>query len=147
MMKRTKGALIAGTAALAMAGVGGGIAFAANSTPSTTTTSPTAPTTGHQHRAAARVEHGQLTVRTKTGDQLLDVQRGQVTAVSPTSVTIRSQDGFTATYGVSSTSTVRVQKKASTIANVHTGDQVAVAAVHSGNTDTIRRIADAGPAK
>ena len=132
-----------------MAGVGGGIAFAANSSPSTTTTSPTAaaPATGHQHRAAARVEHDQLTVRTKTGDQLLDVQRGQVTAVSPTSVTVRSQDGFTATYGVSSTSTVRVQKKASTIANVHIGDQVAVAAVHSGNTDTIRRIADAGPAK
>ncbi|HYS41514.1 MAG TPA: hypothetical protein VEO01_38350 [Pseudonocardiaceae bacterium] len=149
MMKRTKGALIAGTAVLAMAGVGGGIAFAANSTPSTTTTSPapTAPATGHQHRAYGRVEHGQLTVRTKTGDQVLDVQRGQVTSVSATSVTVRSQDGFTATYGVSSTSIVRVQQKVSTIANVHTGDRVAVAAVHSGSTDTIRRIADAGPAK
>jgi hypothetical protein len=147
MMKRTKGALIAGTAVLAMAGVGGGIAFAANSTPTTTTPSPSAP---HQHKArglVGRVEHGQVTVRTKTGDQVLDIQHGQVTSISATSVTVRSKDGFTATYGVSGTSTVRVQKKVSTIANVHTGDQVAVAALHSGNTDTIRRIADAGPAK
>lgn len=154
-MKRTKGALIAGTAVLAMAGVGGGIAFAANTTPTTTApTTSTAPATNapaaHQHRArglAGRAEHGQLTVRTKTGDQVLDIQRGQVTAISATSVTVRSTDGFTATYGVSSTSKVRVQRTASTIANVHTGDQVAVAALHSGTTDTVRHIADAGPAK
>jgi Cu/Ag efflux protein CusF len=148
MMKRTKGALIAGTAVLAMAGVGGGIAFAANSSTPTTTT-PSAPA-AQQHKArglVGRVEHGQITVRTKTGDQALDIQRGQVTSVSATSVTVRSTDGFTATYAVSGTSTVRVQKKTSTIADVHNGDQVAVAALHTGNTDTIRRIADAGPAK
>jgi hypothetical protein len=154
MMKRTKGALIAGTAVLAMAGVGGGIAFAANSTPTTTEPATTAPSSSaaaaHQHRArglVGRAEHGQITVRTKTGDQVLDIQHGQVTSVSATSVTVRSTDGFTATYAISGTSTVRVQKKTSTIANVHTGDQVAVAALHTGNTDTIRRIADAGPAK
>jgi hypothetical protein len=154
MMKRTKGALIAGTAVLAMAGVGGGIAFAANSTPTTTTPSAPAPAApapaAHQHKArglAGRAEHGQLTVRTKTGDQVLDIQRGQVTSVSATSVTVRSTDGFTATYAISGTSTVRVQKKTSTIADVHNGDQVGVAALHTGNTDTIRRIADAGPAK
>ena len=145
-MKRTKGALIAGTAVLAMAGVGGGIAFAADSTPTPSSPAPAA----QQHKArglVGRVEHGQITVRTKTGDQVLDIQRGQVTSVSATSVTVRSTDGFTATYAVSGTSTVRVQKKTSTIADVHTGDQVAVAALHTGNTDTIRRIADAGPAK
>ena len=152
-MKRTKGALIAGTAVLAMAGVGGGIAFAADSTPTTTaptTSGPSSATSApaaHQHRASGRVEHGQLTVRTKSGDQVLDIQHGQVTSISATSVTVRSTDGFTATYGISSTSTVRVQQKASTIANVHTGDQVAVAALHSGGTDTVRRISDAGPAK
>jgi len=147
MMKRTKGALIAGTAVLAMAGVGGGIAFAADSTP---TPSSPAPAAAQQHKArglVGRVEHGQITVRTKTGDQVLDIQRGQVTSVSATAVTVRSTDGFTAMYAVSGTSTVRVQKKTSTIADVHNGDQVAVAALHTGNTDTIRRIADAGPAK
>jgi len=146
MMKRTKGALIAGTAVLAMAGVGGGIAFAADSTPTPSSPAPAA----QQHKArglVGRVEHGQITVRTKTGDQVLDIQHGQVTSVSATSVTVRSTDGFTATYAISGTSTVRVQKKTSTIADVHTGDQVAVAALHTGNTDTIRRIADAGPAK
>lgn len=156
-MKRTKGALIAGTAVLAMAGVGGGIAFAANSTPTTTAPATTTPSSSaapapaaQQHKArglVGRVEHGQITVRTKTGDQALDIQRGQVTSVGATSVTVRSTDGFTVTYAISGTSTVRVQKKTSTIANVHTGDQVAVTALRNGNTDTIRRIADAGPAK
>jgi len=128
-----------------MAGVGGGIAFAADSTPTPSSPAPAA----QQHKArglVGRVEHGQMTVRTKTGDQVLDIQRGQVTSVSATSVAVRSTDGFTATYAVSGTSTVRVQKKTSTIADVHNGDQVAVAALHTGNTDTIRRIADAGPA-
>ena len=149
MMKRTKIALVAGCAALALAGVGGGIAFAADSAsaPSTPTpvpsSSPTPAHHGKAHRLLGHLEHGQFTVRTKTGDQVIDVQRGQVVAVSATSVTVRSEDGFTATYTVGSTAKVRVQKKASTITNVHTGDKVAVAATHSGTTDTLRRLADA----
>lgn len=145
MMKRTKVALVAGAAVLAMAGIGGGIAFAADSGPTTTPAAPSAkaPHAHHgAHRLAHRVEHGEFTVHTKTGDQVIDLQRGQVSAVSATSVTVRSEDGFTATYTVGSASKVRVQKKASAIANVHTGDKVAVAATRSGNTDTLRRLAD-----
>lgn len=151
MMKRTKIGLVAGVAALAMAGIGGGIAFAADS--GSTTTTPAAPASPaspspHGHHGARGVrggamEHGELTVRTSTGDQVIDVQRGQVSAVSATSVTVRSTDGFTATYTVGSASKVRVQKNASTIANVHTGDNVAVAATKSGNTNTLRRLTDA----
>jgi hypothetical protein len=151
MMKRTKIALVAGCAALAMAGVGGGIAFAADSgsAPGTPTPTPAAgstPAPAHHakaHRLLGGLEHGQFTVRTKSGDQVVDVQRGQVVAVSATSVTVRSQDGFTATYTVGSTAKVRAQKKASTITNVHTGDKVSVAATHSGTTDTLRRLVDA----
>jgi hypothetical protein len=153
MMKRTKIALVAGAAALAMAGIGGGIAFAADSGPTTTTptspgATPSAPSSPHAHHGVRRsqggaMEHGELTVRTKTGDRVIDVQRGQVSAVSATSVTVRSTDGFTATYTVGSASKVRVRKNASTIANVHTGDNVAVAATKSGNTNTLRRLTDA----
>jgi len=151
MMKRTKIALVAGCAVLAMAGVGGGIAFAADSgsAPSTPTPAPAAtstPAAPAHHKARTvlgRLEHGQFTVRAKNGDQVIDVQRGQVVAVSATSVTVRSVDGFTATYTVGSTAKVRVQKQASTITNVHTGDKVSVAATHSGATDTLRRLVDA----
>ena len=150
MMKRTKIALVAGAAVLAMAGVGGGIAFAADSTPTAPPPTSSAATPA-QHAAHAahkargvlrRVEHGQFTVHTKTGDQVIDVQHGQVTAVSASAVTVKSQDGFTATYTVGGTAKIRVQQKTSAIANVHTGDNVLVAATHSGNTDTLRRLAD-----
>jgi hypothetical protein len=161
MMKRTKVALVAGTAVLAMAGVGGGIAFAADGsgTAAAPSTSAATPNTGssngtgtrtpkkdRHHGLVGRFEHGQLTVHGKSGDQVVDVQRGQVTAVSATSVTVRSKDGFTATYTIASTSKVMAKKQTSTIAGVHTGDRVGVAALKSGNTDTVRVLRDAGPA-
>jgi hypothetical protein len=54
-----------------------------------------------------RVLHGQLTVRTKTGLQTVDVQLGQVTAASESSMTVRSSDGFTLTWAVAATTRVR----------------------------------------
>ncbi|HEX4700993.1 MAG TPA: hypothetical protein VH352_02590 [Pseudonocardiaceae bacterium] len=159
-MKRTKITLVTATAVLAMAG--GGIAFAAGSGGSampTTTPTATGPAAGApaagtpaahgKHKArglVGRVEHGEFTVHTKTGDQVVDVQRGQVTAVSATSVTVKSQDGFTATYAVGGDSKIRVKKQTAAISGVHTGDRVFVAALKNGGTDTVRGIADAGPA-
>ncbi len=158
MMKRTKMTLAAGVAALALAGIGGGVAFASGDstpgTPSAGTVNATvaASTTPAAHPRKARglwsrVEHGEATVHTKKGDETVDAQRGQVTAVGATSVTVRSTDGFTATYAVGGTSKIRADKQGSTIANVHTGDRVSVIAVRSGNTATVRRLADVGAAK
>ncbi len=50
-------------------------------------------------RALARnVEHGEMVVQTKDGDKTIDVQRGTVTAISSTTVTVKSTDGFTETW-------------------------------------------------
>lgn len=152
MLKRTKVALVAGMSALGL--IGTGAAFAAASSPAApspapTAPSPTAPSTAkaHQHRALLdRVEHGEVTLSTKQGDKVVDLQRGTVTAVSATSVTVRSTDGFTATYTVGSGTKVRKDKAASTIGNVADGDRVRVVATKTGNTDTATRIGDAGPA-
>lgn len=162
MMKRTKVALVAGTAALALAGIGGGVAFATGSgsaapspriTTAASVTSSDAPSASAAKPKAkrfrnvlARTEHGEVTLRAKTGDKVFDLQRGVVTTVSSTSVTVKSKDGFTATYTVGSGTKVRKQKQASAIADVHTGDRVGVLALHSGSTDTLRRLRDAGPA-
>lgn len=155
-MKRTKMTLAAGVAALALAGVGGGVAFASGTSTGTATPTTTADVTtststpAHPHKARtlwSRVEHGEVTVTTKKGDQVIDAQRGLVTAVGPTSVTVRSADGFTATYAVASTSNVRVAKAKSTIANVHDGDRVSLTALRVGADATVRGLTDAGPAK
>jgi hypothetical protein len=159
MFKATKTTMIAGAAVVALIGIGGGVAFAGSSgspTPNTLTaaTTSTTPAGGtntpakHKHRGPlARAEHGSVTVRTKTGTEVIDLQRGQVTAVSPTSISVRSQDGFSATYVVTSTTKVRKTGQPSAIGNVADGDNVVIEAVHSGTTDTARHIGDHGTPK
>jgi hypothetical protein len=163
MTKRTKIALIAGTAVLALAGIGGGVAFAAGGDSGTTPvsnasltastvsgtpgTGATATPKAHKVRSLlARVEHGEVTLRTKKGDETVDIQRGQVSAVNATTVTVRSADGFTATYTLSSSAKVSSKGKASTIGDVHDGDRVNVLATREGNTLTVLRLGDPGPA-
>ncbi|HEY4020255.1 MAG TPA: hypothetical protein VGM75_16300 [Pseudonocardiaceae bacterium] len=167
MLKATKTTMIAGAAVVALVGIGGGVAFATSgngsSTPNSTltaATSATAPATPSNGAAKRRhgglldrAEHGQVTVRTKTGTEVVDLQRGQVTAVSPTSITVKSADGFTGTYVVDSTTKVSKTGQQSAIGSVANGDDVAIAAIHSanstGNTDTAKHIGDHGtkPAK
>jgi hypothetical protein len=42
--------------------------------------------------------HGEVVVRTKDGNRTVVVQRGTVTAITDTSVTVKSTDGFTLTW-------------------------------------------------
>lgn len=85
--------------------------------------------------------HGAFTVpKSNGGYQTLDVQRGKVTAVSATSVTVKSADGYTVTYTV--TSKTLVDAKAAGIGSVKKGDSVFVTATVSGTTPTATNIAD-----
>ena len=63
------------------------------------------------------------------GYQTVDGQRGTVTDVSSTSITVKSEDGFTKTYVV--TADTLVNAKRDGIASVKTGDTVAVIAVEA----------------
>lgn len=57
-----------------------------------------------------RIQHGDFTVTDITGKaRTLTFQRGEVTAASSTSVTVRSSDGFTATYKIDSATRLRAQ--------------------------------------
>ena len=85
--------------------------------------------------------HGQIVVpKPGGGFQTVDVQRGAVTAVSGTSITLKSADGFTKTYTVTSSTLVDAQR--SGIGSVKVGNQVAVSAVQSGSGATASSIAD-----
>jgi hypothetical protein len=90
---------------------------------------------------AGGVVHGQLTVpKSGGGYQTEDVQQGTVTAVSSGSITVKSADGFTATYVVSSNTLV--DAKAAGIGSVKKGDTVFVAATVSGSTATAVNVLD-----
>jgi hypothetical protein len=75
-----------------------------------------------------RLEHGTLTLQTRAGDKTVDLQRGTVSAVSPTSISVRSHDGFAAVYAVTSATRVRTAAGVVTIGSVHQGDTVFVIA-------------------
>jgi hypothetical protein len=87
------------------------------------------------------IVHGQVVVpKSGGGYQTLDVQQGTVTAVSSTSITVKSSDGYTATYAVTSNTTV--DAKSAGIGSVKTGDTVDITATVSGSTATAASIMD-----
>lgn len=83
-----------------------------------------------------KVVHGEVVVSTKNGDKTIDVQRGAVTAVNTTSLTVKSADGFTLTWSLGTS--VRVVEKGTKvqISNVTVGEEVGVAGTRSGSTVT-----------
>jgi hypothetical protein len=116
---------------------------AADPGPSTPADGNAAPAKGG-HRPALRlrralgrnVEHGEVVVQTKQGDKTIDVQRGTVTEITDTSVTVKSADGFTQTWAFGTP--LRVIQNRSTIqpSAVKTGDLIGVAGIKNGTTVT-----------
>jgi len=86
------------------------------------------------------IEHGVLTVETKNGDQTIAVQRGVVTAINDTSVTVKSADGFTMTWTFGNP--IRVIERRTTVQpkDVTVGETIGVAGLQTGSTDTARLI-------
>lgn len=151
--------VLAGVAVVALLG-GAGAALAATNagtagrSPSAVTASP-APSPAQQPAPGAGRRlgfglamggvfgalHGQLVVpRSGGGYQTVDVQDGQVTAVSATSITLKSADGFTKSYAVASSTIVDAQRDG--IGSVKVGNQAAVLAAVSGSTVTATSITD-----
>lgn len=72
--------------------------------------------------------HGEFVTRAPGGGyQTLATQMGEVTDVSESSIAVRSEDGFTRTYGVDDNTLVNAGNQG--IADVKKGDQVHVIAV------------------
>ena len=139
-MKNTRMKKVAatGVGVLALAGVGTGVAMADAPTPAT----PAAAQAQHVKHPG---QHGTFTRATrKHGTQTRDFQRGTVTAVNPGSITLRSRDGFTATYTVDLQTKVRKDKQGAQIGQVAVGDRVGLVAAKNGATDAARHINDRG---
>ena len=85
--------------------------------------------------------HGQYVApKSGGGYQTIAFQNGKVTAVSGTSITLRSADGYTHTYVVNSSTTVNAQRGG--ISSIKTGNEVVVRATVSGSTTTAAQITD-----
>jgi len=85
--------------------------------------------------------HGQFVMAKPGGGfQTVDVQNGQVTAVSSTSITLKSSDGFSHSYTVSGSTIVDAQRDG--IGSVKVGNRASVVATVSGSTATAASIED-----
>jgi hypothetical protein len=92
---------------------------------------------------AARGLHGEVTLGGKK-HQVVQFQRGSVEKVSPTSVTVKSKDGFTATYTLTAKTKVHKDKATATLAEVQNSDVIRIVALKDGSTLTAKSIRDRG---
>ncbi len=75
------------------------------------------------------VLHGQDTVRTRDGGfATILTHNGELTAVSPTSITVKSEDGFTQTYAITADTKVRLDRESADASKLAAGRPVRVIA-------------------
>jgi hypothetical protein len=86
------------------------------------------------------VLHGEFVRRNGNGYQTVDVQVGQVTAVSSSSITVNSSDSFKKTYSVTTNTLVNAGRDG--IGTVKVNDNVSVQAVVNGTTTEAANIVD-----
>jgi len=125
--------------ALALGGLGAGIANAAPATD----TAPTAAAAAHPHHPGEHVEFAKNTK--KHGVLQIDLQRGVVTAVNGSTVTVKSTDGYTQTYTLTPTTHVRKDKQKTQDSAVQVGDRIGIAALADHSPLDARWVHDHGP--
>ena len=85
--------------------------------------------------------HLTLTRHTKRrGDLTILVQRGEVTAVSPTSISLRSKDGYAHSYVITARTKVRERGEVVELSDLKIGERAMVVALQTGQGDVARRI-------
>ncbi|MCD2191881.1 DUF5666 domain-containing protein [Actinomycetospora endophytica] len=122
---------------LALGGLGAGIANAAPA-------ADAAPAAHPHHHPGEHVEFSKNTK--KDGVVKIDLQRGVVTAVNGSSVTVKSKDGYTQTYTLTPQTHVRKDKQKSDDSAVAVGDRIGIAALADHSPLDARWVRDHGPA-
>ena len=142
--------MLAGVSTVALAGgIGAGLAYADPADP-TPTPAPTAsaapsekakpPRDGRKHRGLlATALHGEVTLAGKQ-HRVVVFQRGPAEKASKTSVTVKSTDGYTATYLIDTETKVRKNGETATAADLQIDDRIFVVAAKDGSTLQALRI-------
>ena len=159
-MKELRKVLVAGVSTAALAGgIGAGLAYADTPTDGDPTTRPTATNTPadttptaepsderdrrrparRQLRFMARALHGEVTLAGEK-HRVIVFQRGTVENANSESVTVKSNDGFVATYLLSDDTKVREDRKDAGGSDIDASDRILVVATKDGSTLNARRV-------
>ncbi|WP_322778191.1 hypothetical protein [Frankia sp. Cas4] len=130
-----------GVATAALADSGGSATPTASTTAASTDPHPDALPKG-MGRAwlAEKGVHGEFVARTANGFKTFAVQQGTVTAVSSSSLTVRSDDGYIGSYSITDNTVVRQGKDKTEISAVKVGAKVRVGARVDGQSKTALRV-------
>jgi hypothetical protein len=144
---------VAGTvAAVAVTTAAGGVAWATTNadptpSPSASPSAPGAPDPGkggpgrHGEFGMMGALHGEYVVEKDGGGyQTVATQRGEVTAVSKDSITVKSADGYSRTYTLTTDTLVNATRDG--IDSVKTGNQVTVSAIVADGKATAASVDD-----
>jgi hypothetical protein len=93
---------------------------------------------GLRAKLRKNVLHGETVVQTKDGPRTVAVQRGQVTAVSATSITVKSTDGFSQTWTVGEKFVVVHDKEKVSAGDIKQGAEIGIAGAKDGENPTAR---------
>jgi hypothetical protein len=146
---------IAAVVALGIAGAGAGVVYAASGSTDNTAQGPGGQggmgggpggsQSGGPGGGAGLMDalHGEYVVSDGNGNYTTELlQNGDVTAISDSSVTVKSDDGYTHTYTIDSDTVVG--NGSAELSSIATGDEVTVIATESGDTATVDTISEAG---
>jgi hypothetical protein len=131
----------------------GGVALAAQSSPSTTQ-APGATAdkaragflgrgAGWRHGLARRALHGELTLQTRDGVKTVVVARGEVTDLADDSITVKSSDGVSTSFRIDGNTRFGFLREPDPRAELKVGDTVWAAGTKSGDATTATRIVSA----
>lgn len=147
-MSRLPVLLTTGVLAAALGAGALGVASAASPAPTTPAPSSSPAKAGKQAQAKhaangvlRRVAHGEFVVRQKAGFATIAVQRGEITAVSATSITLASKDGYSHSYIINTATKVRSKGQTVAVGELKTGQRAMVRATKTGATFTATRVA------
>ncbi|MFG2090919.1 DUF5666 domain-containing protein [Spirillospora sp. NPDC048824] len=92
------------------------------------------------HRLGGHGVHGEATVQRDDGFRLATWQRGEITALSSTTLTVKSADGVSWTWTTNADTRVRKDHEKAAVKDLADGDKILVAGERSGGTRTAKLI-------
>ena len=84
--------------------------------------------------------HGEIAVQGKDGVKTIVVQRGTVTAATSSSVTVQSNDGFTATWTFGDQLKIVQNRKPVQLSTLKNGAEIGIAGTKDGSSDSAKLI-------
>jgi hypothetical protein len=95
---------------------------------------------GLGHGLGRRVLHGEVTVQTREGVKTLVMARGEVTALSESSITVKSSDGVSTSFRIDGDTRYGFRNEPAPRAELKVGDTAFVAGETAGDAAVAKRV-------